>query len=143
MPFLWDVEVHVRFLLALPLLILAELVVHARMRPVVQQFLERHLVPEREQVRFEAMVVSALRWRNSIVAEVLLIGLVYGVGILIIWRHYVALDTATWYAVPAGEQLKLSLPGYWYGYVSLPMFQFLLLRWYFRLFIWARLLWQV
>jgi hypothetical protein len=31
----------------------------------------------------------------------------------------------------------------WYGYVSLPLFQFLLMRWYFRLFIWARFLWQV
>jgi hypothetical protein len=31
----------------------------------------------------------------------------------------------------------------WYGYVSLPLSQFLLLRWYFRLFIWARFLWQV
>jgi hypothetical protein len=27
--------------------------------------------------------------------------------------------------------------------VSLPVFQFLLLRWYFRLFIWSRFLWQV
>jgi hypothetical protein len=27
--------------------------------------------------------------------------------------------------------------------VSLPVFQFLLLRWYFRLVIWARFLWQV
>ncbi|MBP1776008.1 MAG: hypothetical protein H6Q86_2018, partial [candidate division NC10 bacterium] len=31
-PFLLDVDVHVRFLLALPLLIVAELVVHQRMR---------------------------------------------------------------------------------------------------------------
>jgi hypothetical protein len=30
----------------------------------------------------------------------------------------------------------------WYGYLSLPLFQFLLLRWYFRLFIWTRFLWQ-
>ena len=44
-------------------------------------------------------------------AEVLLIGLVYGVGILIIWRHSGALDTATWYAVPAEEQLRHSLAG--------------------------------
>ena len=33
--------------------------------------------------------------------------------------------------------------GWWLGAVSLPLFQFLLLRWYFRLFIWARFLWQV
>jgi hypothetical protein len=31
----------------------------------------------------------------------------------------------------------------WYGYVSLPFFQFLLMRWYFRIFIWMRFLWQV
>jgi hypothetical protein len=37
----------------------------------------------------------------------------------------------------------LSLAGIWYGYVSLPIFQFLLLRWYFRVIIWARFLWQV
>ena len=38
---------------------------------------------------------------------------------------------------------KLSLSGMWYGYVSLPIFQFLLMRWYFRIFIWTRFLWQV
>ena len=27
--------------------------------------------------------------------------------------------------------------------VSVPLFQFILLRWYFRIFIWARFLWQV
>ena len=35
------------------------------------------------------------------------------------------------------------MAGWWLGFVSLPLFQFLLLRWYFRLFIWARFLWQV
>src|SRR5690606_7503102 len=72
-----------------------------------------------------------------------LLGLVYGVGVLIVWRHYVALQTATWYAVPAGAPSQGSLAGWWYGYVSLPIFQFILYRWYFRLFIWARFLWQV
>ena len=39
--------------------------------------------------------------------------------------------------------MKLSFTGIWFIYVSLPVFQFLLLRWYFRLFIWMRFLWQV
>ena len=142
-PFLLDVEVHVRFLVALPLLIVAELVVHQRMRFVVQQFLERNLIPESAMPRFDAAIASAFRLRNSVLAEVLLIAFVYVVGILIVWRHYMALDTATWYATPSAEGSKLSLAGMWYGYVSLPIFQFLLLRWYFRLFIWTRFLWQV
>jgi len=142
-PFLLDVDVHVRFLVALPLLIVAELVVHQRMRFVVTQFLERHLIPESARARFEAAIASALRLRNSVLAEVLLIALVYGVGVLIVWRHYGALAAATWYATPAAGGSTLSLAGMWYGYVSVPLFQFLLGRWYFRLAIWARFLWQV
>src|SRR5215831_17494469 len=77
-PFLKDVETHARFLLALPLLVVAELVVHQRMRLVVRQFLERNLIPDREMSRFEAAVASAVRLRNSVIAEVLLIAIVYG-----------------------------------------------------------------
>jgi hypothetical protein len=142
-PFLFDVEVHVRFLVALPLLIVAELVVHRRMRPLLQQFLERNMIPANAMARFEAAVASAFRLRNSVLAEVLLIAVVYGVGILIVWRQYIALDTATWYASPSAAGSQLSLAGMWYGYVSVPIFQFLLLRWYFRLAIWAHFLWQV
>jgi len=142
-PFLLDVEAHVRFLVALPLVIVAELVVHQRMRFVVRQFLERNLIPASALTRFEVAIASALRLRNSVLAEVLLIAFVYIVGILLIWRQYMALATATWYAAPTVAGLQLSLTGVWYSYVSLPLFQFLLMRWYFRLFIWARFLWQV
>jgi hypothetical protein len=142
-PFLLDVEVHVKFLIALPLLIIAELVVHQRMRFVVQQFLERNLIPESALPCFNAAIKSAFRLRNSLLAEVLLIVLVYTVGVLLIWRQYMALSTATWYAVPTAEGLKLSLTGAWYAYVSLPIYQFLLVRWYYRIFIWTRFLWQV
>ena len=142
-PFLLDFEVHVRFLVAIPLLIAAEILVHQRMRPLVKQFLERQLVPQSAMPRFDAAIASALRLRNSVVAEVLLVALVYVVGISIIWRHHVALDASTWYATPSIDGSTLSLAGWWFGYVSLPIFQFLLCRWYFRLFIWVRFLRQV
>jgi hypothetical protein len=142
-PFLLDLEVHVRFLVAMPLLIAAELVVHQRMRNVVKVFKERQLIPESAMTRFDAAIASAFRLRNSLLAEVLLIAFVYTVGVLVIWRQYVALDAATWYATPSDDGSKLSLAGVWYGYVSLPIFQFLLVRWYFRLLIWIRFLWHV
>jgi len=113
------------------------------MRFVVRQFLERNLIPKSALERFEATITAAFRLRNSVLAEVLLIVFVYVVGVLIVWRHYLTLATATWYATPTAAGLQLSLSGVWYGYVSLPLFQFLLMRWYFRMFIWARFLWQV
>ncbi len=142
-PFLLDVEVHIRYLVALPLLIGAELVVHRRMRSVLELFLERRLIPESAMARFDAAIASAFKLRNSLLAEILLIALVYGVGILIVWRQYMALHATTWYATPSAAGSTLSLAGIWYSYLSLPLFQFLLVRWYFRLVIWARFLWQV
>jgi hypothetical protein len=142
-PFLLDVEVHVRYLLAIPLMVVAELVVHQRMRAVLQQFLGRKLVPEAVRAQFDAAVASVARLRNSVLAEILIIAFVYGVGMFVVWRNYVALDANTWYATTSAAGSRLSLAGMWYGYVSLPLFQFLLLRWYFRVFIWARFLWQV
>jgi hypothetical protein len=142
-PFLFDVDVHLKFLVALPLLVAAELVVHQRMRAVLATFRERRLIPAEAESRLEAAVASAYRLRNSVLAEVLLIAFVYVVGVMVVWRHYTALDSATWYAIATPDGTQLKLAGIWYGYVSLPVFQFLLCRWYFRIFIWARLLWQV
>jgi hypothetical protein len=142
-PFLLDVEVHIRFLLGAPLLILAELAVHRRLPPLLQQFLVRRLVPQDSRARFDTAVASALRLRNSVLAEALLLAVVYAVGVLVVWRHYWVLDIATWYATPSTEGSTLTLAGVWYGYVSVPIVQFLLLRWYWRMLVWARLLWQL
>lgn len=143
-PFLVDIEAHARFLLALPLLIVAELVVHQRMRPVARQFLERGLIAERSQKRFDLAMASAVRLRNSVVAEVLLIAFVYLVGALYFWpRFNIGMTVSTWYAVPTSGGQHLSPAGWWFVYVSLPLFQFILFRWYFRLFVWVRFLWQV
>ena len=142
-PFLADIEVHVRFLVAVPLLIIAELVVHRRLRLVVRQFLDRQLVPDEAKRRFDDAIASVMRLRDSTWIELLLIAIVYGVGVFWVWRLYAVLDTTAWYTVPSVAGSRLSAAGMWYTFVSVPLFQFMLLRWYFRLFIWARFLWLV
>jgi hypothetical protein len=147
LPFLNDIELHARLLLALPLLIFGELFIHRRMRGLVQQFLTRGLIPDSARPTFEAAIASGMRLRNSLIAELLLIALVLIIGIGFVWPKQVALDVthgvASWYGAPVAGRFQPSLAGWWLCYVSLPLFQFLLLRWYFRLFIWARFLWHV
>jgi len=143
LPFLLDLETHIRFLVVVPLLLAAELVVHRRLLTVTRAFLDRDLISDAEDARFDAAINSAFRLRNSVLAELLLLAFVYGVGVLVVWRHYTALAVPTWYARHSAERYGLDGAGIWYAYVSLPIFQFLLLRWYFRLFIWIRFLWQV
>lgn len=142
LPFLRDLEMQVRLLLALPLLVIAEMVVHQRLMPLVKQFVQRGLVSEDDLPKFNAAVTSASRLRNSLAAELAMLAVVYIVGVGLVWRT-VALEAPMWYGVHVSGLLRPSIAGWWVGLVSLPIFQFLLLRWYFRLFIWARFLWQV
>ena len=143
LPFLYDVELHLRLLLAVPLLVMAELIVHQRMRLVVRQFLDRALVADQARAQFNDAISAAMRLRNSVVAELLLMAAVYVVGVGFVWRTQGALDVATWYGLAVDGRWRPSPAGWWLALVSLPVFQFLLIRWYFRLFIWARFLWQV
>jgi hypothetical protein len=139
--FLSDVEVQVRFLVALPVLIGAELIVHSRLHPIVRRFVERRIVPAQDVPRFETAIRSAVRLRNSVALECGLLLLVYTVG-LWVWNSRVGLVTPTWYAMPGGRW-NLTLAGFWYVFVSIPILQFILLRWYLRFFIWYRFLWHV
>jgi hypothetical protein len=139
--FVRDVEVHARFLVALPVLIFGELIVHSRLTPAVRRFVERRIVTPEDLPRFDRAIESAVRLRNSVVLEVALIVLVYTVG-LWLWGNRIGINSATWYADPGGRW-HLTAAGYWYVFVSIPIVQFVLLRWYVRLFIWFRFLWQV
>ena len=141
-PFLHDIEANVRFLVALPVLILAELVVQKRISPLIRRFIERRIIEVRDLPAFAAAVNSAQRVRDLVFVEAALLMGVYTIGIWV-WRSQIAWGERTWYAFPDQGHLNLTLAGYWYVFVSIPIFQFLLIRWYLRLAIWFRLLWQI
>ena len=78
-------------------------------------------------------VASAARMRDSWIAELLLIALVYCVGVLFVWRHHLAFDTGTWYGTRSSARgFQLALPGRWLAYGSMPFFVCLRVRWYRR-----------
>jgi hypothetical protein len=134
LPFAHDISVHVRFLLVVPLLILAEGPIGRRGRITVGQFINAKLVRPKDLPRFEDIIRAAIRLRDSPIATVILLAIVA----IICWasvRQGLGPTTATWYApLP---QAHLSLAGYWYGFVCLPVLHFLILRWLYRLMVWA------
>jgi hypothetical protein len=146
LPFLYDIETYARFLVALPLLIAAELVVHQRMRLIVGQFIDRGIITEAVLPKFREVIASAMRLRNSVAIELIMFILVFVAGHFV-WSTVsgitkIGAGTGTWYAAMVDGGTRLTPAGYWYVFVSRPLFQFILIRWYFRVFIWARFLWQ-
>ncbi|MBK7793841.1 MAG: hypothetical protein IPJ62_15955 [Betaproteobacteria bacterium] len=127
--FLQDMEVHARMLVAIPLFMLAEVWAHRQIPPVIRTFVHDGLVTDATRPSFEAAIDSAIRLRNSVVAELLLVGFVYAVGVAVVWRTQFALDVNTWYAVVDGGLLRPTMAGRWFAWVSMPIFLFLFLRW--------------
>src|SRR5262245_26153431 len=71
--FFQDIEVHARFLVALPILFAAELLVNSRIRGAVHRFIEWRIVLPEQRPVFQKAIESALKIRNSIFVELALI----------------------------------------------------------------------
>lgn len=142
MPFLRDIEVHVRLLLALSILVAAEVIAHNRMHSIVEQFLKCDIITPELRPKYLKIIASTARIRDSVFAEIFIILLVFTVGHAVA-TEYIPIGISSWYASRINNVMHLTTAGYWYVYVSLPIFQFILLRWYFRMSIWYLFLWQV
>ncbi len=140
--FLRDIETHARFLVSLPVLIMAEMVVYERIRPIIKHFVQRKLVIPDDLPTFNTAVNSALRIHNSVVVEIALLVLVFTAGMWV-WRQQIPADFASWYASSRGGHVHLTIAGYWLAFVSVPIFQFILLRWYMQYLVWFWLLLRI
>src|ERR1700733_7660913 len=137
-----DILTHVRFLVALPVMILGEVIVYQRIGPAVKRFIECHVVTPEDLPKFYVAIDSAMRMRNSVIAEIALLAFVFTAGIWI-WWHRIAIDVASWYASSEGLRMHLTPAGYWFAFVSVPIFQFMWRRWYIRILIWFWFLFRV
>ena len=143
LPFAADLGAHVRLLLALPLLIAAELIVHQRVQATVRQFIDRGIIAPADRAQFDGIIASVMRLRNSVTIEITLAvaSILFGWWF---WRETLSLHTGSWQiAVDSAGGESLTAAGWWYAYVSLNLFRFVLLRWYFRLMVWYLFLWRV
>jgi len=134
-PFLQDFVAHTRYLLTLPLLLLAEEIVDVRVSAQVKHCIDSRIVPESEIPKFEKAISEVARLKNSAIVELLIVALSYS---SILFR---AMDLeshkGTWrvFAEPSG--LQITLAGWWYVVISIPIFQFVMVRWLWRLTIWT------
>ena len=138
-PFFFDVEAQVRLLVALPLLIIAEPVVHWQLSMQVRQLDERGLIAPEDRARFAAVIDETMQLRNSMAIELVILAAALGAGYWI-WRQEFASRIGTWYMTP---EESLTAAGAWYAFVSLGVFRFMLFRWYFRFALWYIFLWRV
>jgi len=141
-PFLLDYAVQVRFLIALPILILAESGIDRRWQIITQQFLHSGLVDEEEIAPFERIIQQITRLRDRVLPEMLMVVMAY-LAPLFLGKTEVLMHGITSWHMLGGASEELSLAGWWFRLISAPLFRFLLLRWIWRMFLWTLFIWRV
>lgn len=141
LPFLHDFSTYSRFLIAVPLLLMAELVLGPRIAETAEHFLLSGILKRQDFTRFDAAVERGLRLRDSVVAEIFIAVLAYLIS-FIAFRQ-LRLHDSTWYAIPSDAGLHITWAGWWLVLVCVPLFQFITLRWLWRIFLWFQFLGEV
>ncbi|OPY68994.1 MAG: hypothetical protein A4E57_01417 [Syntrophorhabdaceae bacterium PtaU1.Bin034] len=142
-PLFYDLAAYVRFLLAGPLLIIAEAMIDPKITHVASHFTHSGLVREDDLPKFRSGLSEASRLLDLTWVEPLLLVAVVVVTVSGFRVESYSGDISTWseIAVPSGP--RATLAGWWFTVVSRPVYQFLLLRWLWKLFIWSFFLWRM
>jgi hypothetical protein len=135
-PLLQHFGVHVRCLVAIPLLIAAEAVAEAISRRIFLYFVSSGLVTEATKPRFVEILRQAVRLRDSWVAAAVMAAL----AVLLAWRftgvgEALHDDALSWAVSREAGLPRLGFGGWWFLFVVRPVFTFFLLHWVWRLCI--------
>ena len=134
-PLLRDYTVWARFVLAMPLLVLAAPVADERLWRAMHHL--HGLVTPLDQGRFEKDLQRVRRWRDSVLPELMLFVIAVS-GSLTLPPLDVFAQISSW----RGGGQALSPAGMWLHWVGMPVFRFLCLLWLWRFLLWVSLLWR-
>ncbi len=137
-PFVKDFLPYGQFLIAVPVLILAELTVGRYLIRAVVELRTSEVLDSKYTPVLDAFLAKTIeRWRGWKVDLVFLV-LTCTATVVSLWGAKEWL-TGGWQV--AGEGMTLA--GWWYLLISLPVMRFLALRWVWRLLLWVCVLWRV
>jgi hypothetical protein len=130
-PLAHQFDFHGRFLVALPLLLVAEATSEPALRRMLPQFVRSGLVDAPLQAAFRSVLAAGEPLRSSPVALGAMIALV-AAGTAVGWGR-VRLDALPWTASPA--QPGADFGALWFALVARPLFLLMLLVWAWRLVV--------
>jgi hypothetical protein len=137
-PLLQHYGVHVRCLVAIPLLILGEFTLNTASVRYLSQFIRSGLVDAATRPRFDAALQMVRRWRSASLPWLL------GIGAALAWTMAEPVgnrsDQMSWAVDAAGS---LGFGGMWFAYIVRPLVIALLLGWLWRIVLLVLLFVQV
>jgi hypothetical protein len=138
---LTDYEVYSRIAIAIPVLLIGQLVMENRFRIVARHVREANLLGNEDLPKLTGVLVTIRRLRDSPLSELIILALVF-VDIALIWKSKVAAGPA-WAVYRDSGLAHLTPAGWYYGLVSAPIYQLLIALSFWRWFLWCLFLFRL
>lgn len=132
-PLLGHFGIHVRFLIGVPLLIIAGGVVHAAMYRLLPQFITAGVVPVEELPRLKEIVSGISRLRGGATPWLIIFGIVIAgatLGDILHQAHEIE-----WATTPENASKSLGFGAWWFLYIGRPIYLTLQLTWVWRVIL--------
>lgn len=134
LPFLLDFASQGKFLIIIPLLIFAEHSVDTRIIELTGQLFRSGILSENDLPAYIKIKQNTKRLSETGIADLVIL-LIIIFNIIIRFSENASLKL-TWFILPGGDGNQISWAGWWITCFSLPVFQFILMRWFWRWIIW-------
>jgi hypothetical protein len=123
------------------MLVIMDRIAEERGAALIRQFSDAGLVRPEDRSRFTTALRRADRHSSSAFAEAIILGIAYGASALSLFVQVSELEEA-WVGSMVAGHVQLAMAGWWTLLVSMPLFWFLVLRWFWRFIVLTRLLWD-
>jgi hypothetical protein len=140
--YLLDMGAWAKFFVAIGAFMLAEQQVEQRLRAKLRQLVAAPIVAPSSLPLAAQAVSQALKRRDSRVAEAVCL-VIAVIAASVALRHLLAVETSSWAVVAVPGANSITLAGWWFIIVSMPLFWFLAMRGLWRHFLWSLLLRKV
>lgn len=141
--FITNFDTQARFLVTMPILIIAERLVSARLAQIIYQFKNSGIIRKEDYSAFDENIIRKLRFLNSRWTYFAIFILCYAQVIAVFMYESEFTSVLSWQVVDHGGDVSLNLAGKWSAIISRPFLLFLFYRWFLRIVIWGMILYKI
>ena len=141
--FITHFDTQARFLISMPILILAERLIGKRLNIVLNQFKYSGIVRKEDHGKFDDIVKRKILFLQSHWTDIVIFVLCYVHVFAVLLYESEYTSFLTWQIVMEDGEPTLNLAGKWSVLISRPFFLFLFYRWMLRFIVWGIILRQI
>jgi len=141
--FITHFDTQIRFLVSMPIMILAEKLVSTRLGRILNQFVESGIVAKEDILSFNLIIQKKSKLLKSNWTDLVIYLICYIHVLAVLFYSSENTSFLSWQLATGAEETVLNFSGKWSTFIGRPFVLFLLYQWLLRIFVWGNILRKV